>query len=111
MEVQGRVLVSHSAARTVMLVVDKMARVVDRVEEAVVTAARQSRQKHAPRPNLLNDRTLMLARPFASSSEPKTPLIEKSPEGRVVQLWRSNQRSHRFDRRHVDNKMPQNYRN
>ena len=56
----------HLAARIVMVVVDKMARVVDPVEEVVVAAASQLRQKHAPGPNALNDWTLMSARTFAS---------------------------------------------
>ena len=78
-EVQGAVLVGHSASRTAMVVVDKIARVVDPMEEAVVTAASQLRQKHAPGPNIFNDRTLMLARTFASSSEPKRHLIRTIP--------------------------------
>ena len=69
----------HSAVRIVMEVVDKMARVVDPMEEAVVMAASQLRQKRAPGPNVLNDRTLMLARTFASSSEPKRHLSRTIP--------------------------------
>ena len=58
MEIEGAVLVGHLAARIVM--------VVDPVEEVVVAAASQLRQKHAPGPNALNDWTLMSARTFAS---------------------------------------------
>ena len=70
-EERGAVLVRLSAARIMMVLVGKIARMVDRVEEAVVTAVSQLRQKHALAPNALNDRTLMSAQTSASSSEPK----------------------------------------
>ena len=78
-EGQGAVLMGRSASRIVMLVVGKMARVLDRVEEAVVTAASQLRQKHALAPNRSKDRILMSAQTLASSSEPKRQLIRTIP--------------------------------
>lgn len=62
-------LVAYSATRIIIVVVAKIARVVDRVAETVVIIASQLYLKYTPAPDILNGQTPISARIYILLSE------------------------------------------